>query len=193
MAVIKSFCHLHSSMVIDAICDALQHACLIFQQRLSIVLLCFLRKSFNCLDHNSARFLCRFWANIFPFSDPLKAFWWRENIPRRWMNHPFSMWPTLRNTIYLPEITSLGHSHTDTSFPAHTQSHRFMYCLYFLHVRHHMMSENSFCYRSPPRDCVRDTRISRGDFPGSLSVSVTKKFFPFWVLSILAVIFQRFV
>lgn len=52
------------------------------------------------------------------FSDPWRVHHQAGEYSTVPMIHTFSMWPTLRNTIYLPRITSLGHQHSELSFPA---------------------------------------------------------------------------
>lgn len=152
-SVIKSFCHLHSwgRLAIDAICDALHETSLIFQRRESIVLLYMLRKSFNWTDHNSAGFLSylheKFWGNFPILESP--SFGQRKSTAL--MIHTFSMWPTLRNTIYLPEITLLGHRHWERSFPAPTQVQQINVLFILLHVFATIWRR---CYLTTARDGV---------------------------------------
>lgn len=101
-------------------CLCLHETFLIFKQRKLIVLLYFCpEKSFNCVDHNSAGFSFSFLSTLKVYvrcADPWREFSLKRKQSTVLMIHTFSMWPTLRNTIYFLQITSLGHPHICSGF-----------------------------------------------------------------------------
>lgn len=117
--VIKSFCHLASWAGhwrnLWCLGWLYNSSCLVCSQRMSIVLLYFFTKKILRL------FVPITTQQDFPtsrFSDPWRVRHQAGEYSTVPMIHTFSMWPTLRNTIYLLRITSLGHQHSELSFPA---------------------------------------------------------------------------